>query len=170
MHNTVQGFAAAFRAAGFGVAFNANMDAWKRYHVALGAPETNAMYMAGSCNYRLARNREALGKMIRGMCEGFAVLKAHGYPIEPKGMRLLATLPDLLLTLPFRIVMRIMDIGGARHARNAREEMAHLSEQLLGLADDAEVPVPTLRELHRHALRPAAAGWAVDVASTPALA
>lgn len=155
----LQRIAAAFRAAGFGVEFNDDMDAWKRYHMALGTPMTNAMYMAGSCNYRLARDREALGKFVRGMREAFAVLAAHGFRVEPKKMRQLAALPDFLLTLLFRIVfrLRIMDIGGARHARNAREEMAHLSEQLLGLADEAGVPVPTLRELHRYALSPATA-------------
>ena len=151
--------AAAFRAAGFGVEFNADMDAWKRYHMALGTPMTNAMYMAGSCNYRLARDREALGKFVRGMREAFAVLQAHGFAVEPKKMRQLAALPDFALLWLFRVVFRlkIMDIGGARHARNAREEMAQLSQQLLALADDAGVQVPTLQALHRYALTPAAA-------------
>ncbi|TVR97149.1 MAG: ketopantoate reductase family protein [Trueperaceae bacterium] len=148
----------AFRAAGFGVEFNADMDAWKRYHMAFGTPMVNAMYMAGSCNYRLARDREALRMFIRGMREAFAVLQAKEFPIEPKSMRILAALPDFLLMLLFRIVMRmrIMDIGGARHARNAREEMATLSRQLLSLAKETDVPTPTLRELHRHALEPTA--------------
>jgi 2-dehydropantoate 2-reductase len=156
----LQRIADAFRAAGFGVEFNADMDAWKRYHMAFGAPMTNAMYMAGSCNYRLARNREALGTFIRGMREGFEVLKAHGFTIEPKKMRQLAALPDFALVLLFRVVMRmrIMDIGGARHARNAREEMAQLSRQLLSLAEQADVPTPTLRDLHRYALEPATPG------------
>lgn len=149
----------AFRAAGFGVEFNADMDAWKRYHMALGTPMTNAMYMAGSCNYRLARDREALGKFVRGMREAFAVLRSLGFAVEPKKMRQLVALPDFALVWLFRIVFRlkIMDIGGARHARNAREEMATLSAQLLELADEANVPVPTLRELHRYALEPAGA-------------
>ena len=152
----LQRIAGAFRAAGFGVEFNPNMDAWKRYHMALGTPMTNAMYMAGSCNYRLARNREALGKFIRGMREAFDVLQKHGFPIEPKPMRFLAAMPDFLLVLLFRIVfrMRIMDIGGARHANNAREEMVQLSEELLGLADAVDKEVPTLRALHRYALEP----------------
>jgi 2-dehydropantoate 2-reductase len=156
----LQRIAAAFRAAGFGVEFSADVDAWKRYHMALGTPMTNAMYMAGSCNYRLARDRVALRTFIRGMREAFDVFQAHGFRVEPKKMRQLAALPDFLLILLFRIVfrLRIMDIGGARHARNAREEMAQLSEQLLALADEAELPTPTLRELHRYAIEPAAAG------------
>lgn len=76
--------AALFRAAGFGVEFNKNMDAWKRYHMALGSPMVNAMYMAGSCNYKLSRDREALGKFVKGVREAFQVLKILGYPIEPK--------------------------------------------------------------------------------------
>lgn len=152
----VRRIANAFKAAGFGVEFCRNMDAWKRYHMALGSPMANAMYMAGSCNYKLSRNREALVKFVRGMREGFDVLKTLGFPVEPKRMRLLKVLPNFMLIGLFKMVfrMKIMDIGGARHARNAREEMIQLSEEFLSLADRAGVDVPTLRELHSYAVNP----------------
>lgn len=152
----LQQIADAFRAAGFGVEFSNNMDAWKRYHMAFGCPMVYAMYMAGSCNYRLSRDREALVKFIRGMREAFQVLKAHGFPVEPKKMGQLAALPDFLLLALFKVVfrMKIMDIGGARHARNAREEMIQLGEELLAQADRAGMETPTLRGLHQYALQP----------------
>lgn len=152
--------AALLRLAGFGVEFNKNMDAWKRYHMALGTPMVNAMYMAGSCNYKLARNREALAKFVQGMREAFQVLNKLGYPIEPKKMRVISALPDFLLIALFRFVfsMKIMDIGGARHARNARKEMIQLSQEFLALADSVGMEIPTLRELHRHAVGDTAVG------------
>lgn len=148
--------AAAFTSAGFGVEFNHNMDAWKRYHMALGCPMVNAMYMVGTCNYRLSKDREALTKFVGGMREAFQVLKAHGYPIEPKKMKRLASMPDFLIMMLFKLVfgMKVMDIGGARHARNAREEMAMLSEEFLALADASKVDTPILKELHQYALNP----------------
>lgn len=146
--------AALFRAAGFGVRSNPRMDAWKRYHMALGCPMVNAMYRAGGCNYRLARDREALAQFVGGMREAFQVLQTLGFPVEPREMRLLGVLPDSLLTALFRRVFRmeVMDIGGARHARNAREEMTRLSAELLELAGEAGVETPVLRELHRYAV------------------
>lgn len=152
----LQQIAADFREAGFGVEFNENMDAWKRYHMALGAPLTNAMYMTGGCNYRLAKSKEALRKFVAGFKEGIEVLEELGYPIEPSGLRLMAKMPNFLLIPLFKWIfgMKIMDIGGARHARNAQEEMSQLSEEFLALADDAGKEVPTLRELHQYALQP----------------
>ena len=148
--------AAHFRAEGFGVVFNKNIDAWKRYHMAFGCPMVNAMYMAGNCNYRLSRNSEALRKFLRGIREAFKVLQAHDFPVEPKRIRLLMALPGFLLVPLFKLVfgMKIMDIGGARHARNAREGMVHLSEELLALAGSAGVDTQVLRELHQYAVQP----------------
>ncbi len=142
----------AFKAGGIKVEFNQNMDAWKRYHMALGVPMTNAMYMSGSCNYKLSKDRQALEKFVKGTREAFEVLQTLGYPIEPKKMRQLAAMPDFLLLNLFKWVfgMKIMDIGGARHARNARVEMQKLSEEFLEMADRAGVKTPTLRELHEY--------------------
>ena len=97
---------------------------------------------------------EALAMFVKGTREAFEVLKALGFPIEPKKMRQLNLLPDFLLIALFRLVfgMKIMDIGGARHARNAREEMVQLSEEFLALADSAGMKVSTLRELHQYAI------------------
>jgi 2-dehydropantoate 2-reductase len=142
---------AAFEAAGFPVEISRHMDAWLRYHVALVVPWANGFYMAGGCNLRLARNRKGVQMALRAMREGIAVVRAHGFPLEPAVLRFVLPLPDLLLVplMQRLLAAPIMDIGGKRHAMAAREEMTALSEELLALADEAGMETPTMRALHR---------------------
>ena len=150
----LQAFAEAFQGAGFGVEFSGNPDAWKKYHMALGCPMVNAMYRAGSCNYQLSQDRESLDLFIDGFREAVDILQSLDISAEPRKMRLVARFPKFMLRALFRKVfaLRIMDIGGARHARNAREEMAQLSQDFLTLADRADHPAPVLRKLHNYAI------------------
>lgn len=144
--------AGAFQEAGFPVVLSKNMEAWKYYHVALVGPLANAIYMAGECNYRLSRSKEGVRKGIRGMREAFKVLKANGIPVEPKKFHLMNIIPEFILVPLFQRVLntRLMDIGGARHARNARDEMARLNQELFRLAEKARIKTPVMRELHRY--------------------
>ncbi len=145
--------AAAFRAGGIKVEFSRNMDAWLRYHVAMVAPLANAIYMAGSCNYRLARNPWIVKKSLQAVREGVRVLKAHGFPVEPPALKPFLLMPDFILLPIVRRLLdsELLDIAGARHARNAREEMIQLSEELIALARSLGVETPALNELHRYA-------------------
>ena len=142
----------AFRSAGFPVETSRNMDAWLRYHVAMIAPWANGFYMAGGCNYRMARNREAVKKALLAMREGVAVVRAHGFPYEPRVIRWFLALPDFVLVRLMQKVLAspIMDIGGKRHAMAARDEMTELNEELLELAERAGMETPMMRELHRY--------------------
>ncbi len=45
---------------------------------------------------------------------------------------------------------KLMDIGGARHANNAREEMTRLNEELLAMAGEMNIETPVMHELHRY--------------------
>ena len=145
--------ASAFRDAGIPVEFSNNIDAWLRYHVALVGPLANAMYMAGACNYKLAQNPEIIRKGLRGMREAFRVLRAHGFPVEPPSIKVVFAIPDCILVPLARKVFdsKLLDIGGARHARSARAEMAKLNEELLALAREAGIKTPHLDELQRYA-------------------
>lgn len=132
----LQRISAAFKKAGIPVEFNRNMDAWLRYHVALVGPLANAMYMAGSCNYKLARNPQIIRKGLRGLREAVQVLRKNGFFVEPVALKVMLTIPDFILVLLAQRFMgsKLMDIGGARHANNAREEMTKLNEELFALA------------------------------------
>ncbi len=152
----LQQIAAAFKQAGFPVTISPDIDAWKRYHVALVGPLCNAMYMAGGDNYRLARDRLATRQAIDGTREACRVLRAHGFSVQPPALRFLLALPNFILVpLTQRLLdTKLMDIGGARHARAARDEMQQLNEELLTLADGVEVDTPVMQNLHRYALEP----------------
>jgi len=148
----LKNIAAAFKDGDIKVEYSRNMDAWLRYHVAIVAPLAGALFMAGSYNYKLARNPRIIKKWLQGVREAFRVLKAHGFPVEPSALKFIFGMPDFIL-LPFirRLLnTELMDIAGARHARNAPEEMRQLSEELIALAREAGVETPVLDELHRY--------------------
>lgn len=149
----LQTLASTFREAGVPVDLNQNMDAWLRYHVALVGPLANAIYMAGGSNYRLADNPQAIRLGLKGMREAVKVLQAAGFPIEPPALKVMLAIPDFILTRIMQRMMRtkLMDIGGARHAKNAREEMIRLNEELLALAGEAGIETPAMHELQRYA-------------------
>ena len=145
--------AAAFGQAGFPVVISRNIDSWKRHHMALVAPICNAMYLNGTSNYRLSRNRHAVRMAVRAAREAMRMLVAEGFPVEPRRLKLLLVLPEFLLIPLFRRVLgsELMDIGGARHANAARDEMRRLSSDLLEMAERSGRRVSTLRDLHHFA-------------------
>ncbi len=146
-------FTAAFRDAGFRVDLSADMDAWLRYHVALVAPFANALYAIGADNVALANDPTTMRLVVHAVREAIGVVRAHGFPVEPRALRLLAWLPDALL-LPLlrrKIASPIMDIAGVRHAVAARDEMTALDAELLALARAAAIDTPAMTELRRRA-------------------
>jgi 2-dehydropantoate 2-reductase len=149
----LQTLAETFREAGVPVEFSNNMDAWLKYHVALVGPLAHALYMAGGSNYRLADSPRIVSLGIKGMREAVKVLQAKGFPIEPPALKVMLAIPDFILTSIVRRLMRtkLMDIGGARHAVNAREEMIRLNEELLTLAEESGIETPAMSELHSYA-------------------
>ncbi len=136
--------AGTFKKAGFEVEISKNIDAWKRYHVALAVPFAYAMDMAGTCNYRLSRSKEDIRKCLQGIREAFQVLRALGYPVEPPKLRLIFFIPDLILVPLFQQVLKskIADIGMARHLRNARGEMEQLSKEFFALVEKSGMDTP----------------------------
>jgi len=147
----LQALAATFREAGIPVEYSKNMDAWLRYHVALVGPLANALYMAGGSNYRLADNPRVVRLGLKGMREAVKVLQAKGFSVEPPALKVMLAIPDFILTSIVRRLMRtkLMDIGGARHANNAREEMSRLNEELLAMAGEMNIDTPVMHELQR---------------------
>ena len=141
--------ARTFKAAGFPVELSRNMDAWKRYHVALAVPFAYAMYRHGACNFRLSRSREDVKKCLQGIRESFQVLRTLGFPVEPPKFRWVFAIPDLLMVPLFQQVLRskIADIGMARHLRNARDEMEKLSAEFQVLVQKSGLETLVLDEL-----------------------
>ncbi|WP_114748574.1 ketopantoate reductase family protein [Pleomorphovibrio marinus] len=148
----LQQIASAFKAGGFPVVFSRNMDSWKRYHVAIALTLSGAIYMAGLCNYRLARNRDAVRKCWQGMQEAFQVLRTLGFPMEPAKLRWSTYIPDFMVVFLLQRVLgtELFDIGGVRHARNARSEMMQLKEEFRVLKEKAGIKTPVLDEVVKY--------------------
>ncbi len=148
----LQQIADAFKSAGFPVVFSKNMDSWKRYHVAIAMGLTGGIYMAGSCNYRLARSREMITKSWHAMREAFQVLRTLGFPMEPPKLRWGMMIPDFIMVPLLQRVLgsELFDIGGARHARNARDEMIQLRDEFNVLKEKAGIETPVLDDLQRY--------------------
>lgn len=138
-----------FREAGIDVVFSADIDSWKRYHVALAVPFGCAMYMNEACNISLSENRKDVIKCLQGIREAFAVLRKLGYPVEPPKLRWVFALPNFILAPLFQRVLKtnIADIGLARHLRNARDEMEQLEKELFSLVEKSGLDTPVLDQL-----------------------
>ena len=145
--------ARAFEDAGFPVDISKDMVAWKRCHAAFGSVLCNALYMAGTDNFRLARDRVALKKLVLGIREALTVMKENGIAIEPSKLRSIFWIPSFVLVpvLSRALGTDLFDIGGARHARNAREEMGRLTADLMDAARAASLRTPVLDELAQYA-------------------
>ncbi len=149
----LEALADAFRSADLPVVFSRDMDSWKRHHVALAVPFANALYMTGGCNYRLSHHREALRLCLDGIREGFRALRTMDFPVEPPKLRWVFALPNAILIPLFARILRlpVADIGMARHARNARDEMAELGAELDALIATTGATTPALDALRPYA-------------------
>lgn len=141
-----------FGEAGLPVAISNNIDAWLKTHVAIVSPIANALYLAGGNNYRLARTRDGLVLLIRGVKEGLRVLRALEIPITPPQYQVLSWLPEPLLVavLQKRLALPHAELILARHANAARDEMHTLADEFRSLARLTKEPTPALDTLYTY--------------------
>jgi len=140
---------------GFEAQIRPDMDAWLKYHVALLMPSLAPALRAADLDHRrLARTRDLLVLAIRAVREGFQVLETLGYPVSPPRFRALRWIPEPVLVLLFRTLLlhqvrdEIIEAALLRHARSARDEIEHLSDEFLALAAKTSVPTPAIDQLH----------------------
>jgi ketopantoate reductase len=138
---------------GFGAEICTDMDAWLKTHVALLFPAlAPALYAANTDNYRLARTRDLLVLTIRGIREGFRVLRALDIPIVPAKFRAFLWVPEPILVLLLQRMLRneLMEVALVRHAEVIRDEVKCLTDEFLALARTTSVPIPTIERLYPH--------------------
>ena len=142
----------AFAQAGVEVQVCPRIDAWLKVHIAFVGPLANALCGAGGDNYRLARTRDGVVLAIRGIHEGFRVLRALGVPVIPLRLRLYLAVPEPILVpqVQRRLATRAAEIGLAGHARAARDEMLHLAEEFKSLVRASGVPTPVMDRLYTY--------------------
>ena len=139
-----------FRGGGFEIGFQTNIDAWLKYHVALVVPIAHAIYMAGGDNFKLAKTRDAIVLMVRGVREGFRVLQALNLPITPPNLKMFTWIPE-----PFMVAWasrmldnELMELMLSQHANAAPDEMKFLADEFLHLGKQTNIATPALERLY----------------------
>jgi hypothetical protein len=114
-------------------------------------PTAGALSYAGGHAEQLATNHEALRLMVRGIREGFEVLRANDIRITPSNHRVLLWLPEPLLVF----IMKRMFSGETMtikvgHAEHAHREFQLLAQEFRALNAASRVPTPAMDRLLVH--------------------
>lgn len=138
----------AFKHAGIPSVFCADMNAWQKTHVAVVTSIANALYRYDCDNYHLARSYPDVRLMVRGIREGFTVLKRLGYKITPVKLWYF-TLPDWLVAGVFKVVMgtKLAETAMAKHCIAAKSELACLQVEFDALIAQSGLPTPAVNML-----------------------
>ncbi len=138
-------------APGFTVEIRTDMDAWHKYHVALLMPAlAPALFACGTDRLRMSRTRDAVVLAIRGVHEGFRVLRAKGIPLTPRSLWMFERLPEPIMTALLQRWIRDpkMEIALVGHANAARDELKQLTDEFLDIARTTAVPTPNIERLY----------------------
>jgi len=87
--------------------------------------------------------------MLRGIREGYKVLRELGVPITPSNHKIFNWLPEPILVF----IMRRMLVGEMTelkvgHASAARGEMKQIADEFRALARKTSVPTPAMERLY----------------------
>ena len=109
--------------------------AWHLCHAALILPLAGLTYSHGRDRVQIASDRVMLKRAVRGVIQGFAVVRRNGYPILPSRIKILRFVPRGLVARKVGelLTSRFGEIALAGHADTARDEMKHLAADLLAL-------------------------------------
>jgi 2-dehydropantoate 2-reductase len=146
--------AGAFRGSGFPTKISRNMDAWLKAHAFFVTAISGAIYLAGGDCRRLSEDNAALALMTKGVCEGFAAVRALGLIVTPFPLKVLFTwLPQTFAIHYWRrfFASEMADYVFGGHARTASQEMREVAGDCRTLLDKSGVEAPALRQLY-HAI------------------
>ena len=136
-----------FLGAGLPTVENDDIRSYLLYHAALVFPLAGAMYAAGGEQERFCDTRDAIVLGIRGCHECFAALRALGYPIEPKSLRLLLIMPERylasLLSKKMRGESARVAMFGHANAPGGRSEIGGQASVLDAVLRASGKPMPS---------------------------
>ncbi|WP_216561642.1 ketopantoate reductase family protein [Tissierella carlieri] len=137
-----------FNQAGIPSVYCNNMDAWQKTHVAIVTSIGNSLYGYNCSNYELSRAYFDVAIMVKGIKEGFSVLKALKIKITPSKLNYF-TLPTFLLARIFKIVMgtQLAEVTMAKHTSVAQEEMIYLQNEFDELIKKSMISTPNIDKL-----------------------
>ncbi|MEJ7832902.1 MAG: 2-dehydropantoate 2-reductase N-terminal domain-containing protein [Nocardioides sp.] len=142
--------ARSLRRGGFTVATSPRIDAWQRYHAAyIAAFLLGIRNLEGDID-RFLTDSGAQRQVFAAIKESFTLLDRLGHPVTPSNLRSLKLLPIPVLTRGLRVAGRLdalRQMFASSGSRLAQQEAPTLGEQILSLADAADVTLPHYRAL-----------------------
>lgn len=144
-----------FKSTNFKLYHSPNMDAWLKYHVAFVEPLVYLTYWANGNLKKASKNREMLILTIDAIEEGYKVVKACGYPVEPKEDEGYVEKKRRKLYWMFKI-MAATTLGRLAirdHAMSAVEEMNCLSNEFDKLKKRAALSTPNWDKLEQYLIK-----------------
>ncbi|HLW48497.1 MAG TPA: hypothetical protein VKW09_12095 [bacterium] len=128
------------------------MDAWLKTHAIFVTAVSGALYLAGGDSRRLAGDGRTLALMVTGVREGFAAVRALGFPVTPFPLTVLFTrLPQAFVIRYWRrfFAAEAGDVVMGRHARAAAGEMRVLAADCRVMLAQSGMRAPALARLYQ---------------------
>ena len=124
--------AKTLQAAGFTVARSRHMDAWLKTHAMLVTAIAGAIYLGHGSTAAVAKSRDSIRTLVRGIRQGFGLLSAAGVVITPRKLALLVGLPAIFVQLYLQrfLARPASELILAHHANAVPGEMVTLVAEL----------------------------------------
>jgi 2-dehydropantoate 2-reductase len=133
-----------FDDAGFSTKVSTDIDAWLLAHAAFVVPIALSLYGVGIDPARLAADPAAMRLMVLATRQAFRALRSEGNTEIPANLRILYSLPTVVVIAYWRRVFASPrgELWFAAHARAAPEEMRSLASELRAtlLSDEGSSP------------------------------
>jgi 2-dehydropantoate 2-reductase len=132
--------------AGFPTTISADIGGWLLGHAAFVVPVAFALYRVGVDAPRLAADRATMRLMVLATRETFTALRRAGNREVPTNLRILYSLPTVVVVAYWRRVLAGPrgELWFGAHSRAAPEEMRSVARELLGALRSVDRPTPHL--------------------------
>jgi 2-dehydropantoate 2-reductase len=143
--------AAAFREAGFPTKISRDMDAWLKTHAFFVTAVCGAIYLSGGDCGRLSEDDATLTLMTKGVCEGFAAVRALGLPVKPFPLKVLFAWLPLRFAIGYWrrfFATKVADVVFGQHARIAAREMRDVASDCRTLLEQSGAEASALSKLY----------------------
>ena len=141
--------AKALEQAGFPVALSRHMDDWLKTHAMLVTAIAGAIYLGHGSTAAVAKSRDSIRTLVRGIRQGFGLLSGAGVVIAPRKLGLLVGLPAILTEIYLRrfLARPASELILARHANAVPGELATLVAELRAIVRLEPGAAPELETL-----------------------
>lgn len=126
-----------------------NMNAWQKTHVALVTPIGNLLYQYDSNNYEASKHFKDICICVKGIKEGFSVIKKLGFHVTPGKLNLFfLPAPIVAFTLMLILKTKFAEIAFSKHTISAKGEMQCLQKDFNLLIKKSGLKTPNIDQLN----------------------